>query len=60
MYLPLEIYQIKHPLELHPPTESIKSKDRYKYTEVPSEYRVYEYRLFLLYFYMKMAVWLDY
>ena len=58
MYLPLEIYQIKQPLELHPPTESIKIKD--KFTEVPSEYSVYEYRLFLLYFYMKKAVWLDY
>ena len=51
MYLPLQIHQIKQSLELHPPTESIKIKDIY--TEVPSEYSVYEYRLFLLYFYMK-------
>ena len=58
MYLPLQIHQIKQSLELHPPTESIKIKDIY--TEVPSEYSVYEYRLFLLYFYMKKAVWLDY
>ena len=40
------------------PSKSIKIKDIY--TEVPSEYSVYEYRLFLLYFYMKKAVWLDY
>ena len=60
MYLPLEIYQIKQFLELHSPTKSTKNKDRDKYTEVPSEYSVYEYRLFLLYFYMKKAVWLDY
>ena len=60
MYLPLQIHQIKQSLELHSPTKSTKNKDRDKYTEVPSEYRVYEYRLFLLYFYMKKAVWLDY
>ena len=60
MYLPLQIHQIKQSLELHSPTKSTKNKDRYKYTEVPSEYSVYEYRLFLLYFYMKKAVWLDY
>ena len=60
MYLPLKIHQIKQYLELHSPTKSTQNKDRYKYTEVPSEYSVYEYRLFLLYFYMKKAVWLDY
>ena len=60
MYLPLEIHQIKQSLELHSPTKSTKNKDRDKFTEVPSEYSVYEYRLFLLYFYMKKAVWLDY
>ena len=60
MYIPLQIHQIKQSLELHSPTKSTKNKDRYKYTEVPSEYSVYEYRLFLLYFYMKKAVWLDY
>ena len=60
MYPALKIHQIKQSLELHTHTESIKSKDRDKYTEVPSEYSVYEYRLFLLYFYMKKAVWLDY
>ena len=60
MYPHLEIHQIKQTLELHTHTESIKSNNRYKYTEVPSEYSVYEYRLFLLYFYMKKAVWLDY
>ena len=60
MYIPLQIHQIKQSLELHSPTKSTKNKDRDKYTEVPSEYSVYEYRLFLLYFYMKKAVWLDY
>ena len=60
MYLPLQIHQIKQSLELHSPTKSTKNKDRYKFTEVPSEYSVYEYRLFLLYFYMKKAIWLDY
>ena len=50
MYLPLQIHQIKQSLELHSPTKSTKNKDRYKYIEVPSEYSVYEYRLFLLYF----------
>ena len=60
MYLPLQIHQIKQSLELHSPTKATKNKDRYKYIEVPSEYSVYEYRLFLLYFYMKKAVWLDY
>ena len=50
MYPHIQSYQIKQPLELHPPTESIKRKDRDKYTEVPSEYSIYEYRLFLLYF----------
>lgn len=60
MYLPLQIHQIKQSLELHSPTKSTKNKDRDKFTEVPSEYSVYEYRLFLLYFYMKKAVWLDY
>ena len=53
MYPALKIHQIKQSLELHSPTKSTKNKDRYKYTEVPSEYSIYEYRLFLLYFYMK-------
>ena len=60
MYLSLQIHQIKQSLELHSPTKATKNKDRYKYIEVTSEYSVYEYRLFLLYFYMKKAVWLDY
>ena len=42
MYLPLQIHQIKQSLELHSPTKSTQNKDRYKYTEVPSEYSVYE------------------
>lgn len=53
MYPALKIHQIKQSLELHSPTKSTKNKDRDKFTEVPSEYSIYEYRLFLLYFYMK-------
>ena len=60
MYPALKIYQNKQSLELHSHTKSTRNKDRDKFTEVPSEYSVYEYRLFLLYFYMKKAVWLDY
>ena len=57
---PSKSIKLSNPSNFNSPTKSTKNKDRYKYTEVPSEYSVYEYRLFLLYFYMKKAVWLDY